>query len=123
MRYGHVVAVRGPKRTRDAQAFAGNLLKLARTKTGVSQAELARRAGVPASTVSKIENGQRQPSFPLLDRLLAAVGLEMRTRLEPYDDHDDVLDARYAAAGPEQRARLDAQHDAMVEAFTDARPV
>lgn len=117
------VAVRGPKRTRDGQAFAGNLLKLARTKTGVSQAELARRAGVPASTVSKIENGQRQPSFPLLDRLLAAVDLEMRTRLEAYDDHDDVLDARYAAVGPEQRARIDAQHDAMVQAFTDARPV
>ena len=36
--------------------------------------------------------GTRQPSLPTLGRLLAAVDLDMRVRLEPYDDHDDVLD-------------------------------
>ena len=109
----------GPTRARDSQGLAANLLKLARAKTGVSQAQMAKLAGVPRSTVERIEAGTRQPSLPTLGRLLAAVDLDMRIRLEPYDDHDDVLDANYAALTPEQRAATDARHEAMV-ALADA---
>jgi hypothetical protein len=58
-----------------------------------------------------------QPSLITLSRLLAAVDLEMRIRL---DDHDDVLDADHAAMDPEQQAATDARHDAQVAAFTAA---
>lgn len=109
----------GSTRTRDSEGLAANLLKLARAKTGVSQAQMAALAGVPRSTVERIEAGTRQPSLPTLGRLLAAVDLDMRIRLEPYDDHDDVLDANYAAMTPEQRAATDARHEAMV-ALVDA---
>jgi len=109
----------GPTRARDSRGLAANLLKLARAKTGVSQAQMAALAGVPRSTVERIEAGTRQPSLPTLGRLLAAVDLDMRVRLEPYDDHDDVLDATYAAMTPEQRAATDVRHEAMV-ALVDA---
>ncbi len=46
--------------------------------------------------MSRIEAGQRQPALVTLYRLLAAADLDLRVRLEPYDDHDDVLDARDA---------------------------
>jgi transcriptional regulator with XRE-family HTH domain len=113
------MATMGPTRTRDSLGLAANLLRLARAKAGVSQAQMATLAGVPRSTVERIEAGTRQPSLSTLSKLLAAVDLDMRIQLEPYDDHDDVLDANYAAMTPEQRAATDARHEAMV-ALVDA---
>lgn len=113
----------GPTTRRHTERWAGNLLRSARAKKGVSQARLAELAGVPRSTVERIEAGTRQPSLITLSRLLAAVDLEMRIRLDDYDDHDDVLDANYAAMTPEQRAAVDARYEAMVAAFRDAQSV
>jgi len=109
----------GPTSRRHTERWAGNLLRSARAKRAISQARLADLAGVPRSTVERIEAGTRQPSLITLSRLLAAVGLEMRIRLDDYDDHDDVLDANYAAMTPEQRAAVDARHERMV-ALVDA---
>ncbi|MBO1756863.1 helix-turn-helix transcriptional regulator [Allobranchiibius sp. CTAmp26] len=70
------------------------MVKAARARTGLTQRDVAAAAGVPASTIAQIESGRRQPSFPLLFRILVeGTGLEPRTRLEPFDDHDTVLDA------------------------------
>lgn len=113
----------GPTSRRHTEKWAGNLLRSARAKKGVSQARLAELAGVPRSTVERIEAGTRQPSLVTLSRLLAAVGLEMRIRLDDYDDHDDVLDANHAALAAEQRVVADARHEQVVAAFRDARPV
>jgi predicted nucleotidyltransferase/DNA-binding XRE family transcriptional regulator len=55
----------------------GLLLRDARRRARLSQAELARRAGITQSVVSAYENGARQPSFPTLARLVAAAGLEL----------------------------------------------
>jgi transcriptional regulator with XRE-family HTH domain len=96
----------GPTKTGDSQQLAGNLLRLARTRRGVTQRELAERAGVPQSTVARIETHRQQPTLPLLARLLAAADLELRTRLEDYDDHDDVLDARRAGTSEAQQQRV-----------------
>ena len=70
---------------------------------GMSQRELAEAAQVPQSTIARIESGARQPSLPLLVRILAAVDLEPRIRLEAYDAHDDVLDAEDALLTDAQR--------------------
>ncbi len=76
---------------------AAGLLQLARHKAGITQAELARRAGVPASMVSAYERDRRQPTLATLLRLLKAAGYELRMHLAPYDDHDDVLAEQRAA--------------------------
>jgi transcriptional regulator with XRE-family HTH domain len=113
------VVTPGPITRRHTERWAGNLLRSARAKKGISQAQLAALAGVPRSTVERIEAGTRQPSLVTLSRLLAAVDLEMRIRLDDYDDHDDVLDANYAAMTAEQKAAADARHEQLV-ALVDA---
>jgi hypothetical protein len=61
--------------------------------------------------VARIESHRQQPTLPLLARLFAAAGLELRTRLEEYDDHGDVLDARRAKAPVAQRRQVRAARD------------
>ena len=56
---------------------SGSLLREARQRAGLSQTELARRAGVTQSVVSAYESSARQPSLRMLDRLVAATGLEL----------------------------------------------
>ena len=58
-------------------ARAGALLRQARKRAGLSQVDLASRAGVTQSVVSAYESGQRQPSLPALARLIDAAGFEL----------------------------------------------
>lgn len=60
----------------------GSLLREARKRAGLSQSDLARRAGVPQSVVSEYEAGKRQPAVPTLARLVAATGHELKLSLE-----------------------------------------
>jgi uncharacterized protein len=60
-----------------ATESAGALLRRARVAAGLSQAELAARAGVTQSVISAYESGQRQPSIPALARLIDAAGFEL----------------------------------------------
>lgn len=115
------MAVPGPTTQRYTERLAGNLLRLARAQRGWSQRQLAEAAGVPVSTVARIESGTRQPSLVTISRLLAAADLEMRARLEPYDDHDDVLDARWTALTPEQQAKHTAAFEQTSRVLAEAR--
>lgn len=95
------MAKMGPTTAGYVDRLAGNLLKVARAKAGMSQRELAQAAGVAQSTIARIESGSRQPSLPVLARILAAVDLDMRITLSDYGSHDDTLDnaaARLSAA-------------------------
>jgi uncharacterized protein len=56
---------------------AGSLLRRARRGAGISQAELAFRAGVTQSVISAYEAGRRQPSLPTLARLIDAAGADL----------------------------------------------
>jgi transcriptional regulator with XRE-family HTH domain len=56
---------------------AGAALSAARKRAGLSQAELASRAGTSQATVSAYENGSKQPSVPTFTRLLAALGMRL----------------------------------------------
>ncbi len=55
----------------------GRRLRTVRAKLGLSQRSLARKAGVPSSTVSLIEGGRTNPSIGSLKRLLDAAGLSL----------------------------------------------
>ena len=56
---------------------AAAVLKGARKRARLSQAELARRAGVTQSVISAYESGHRQPSVPVLAALVEAAGYEL----------------------------------------------
>ena len=60
---------------------SGSLLREARQHAGLSQAELAQRARTTQSVVSAYESATRQPSLPMLNRLVAATGLELDVRV------------------------------------------
>lgn len=62
---------------------SSELLEQARHMAGLSQRALARDAGVPPSTVQRIEAGQVSPTIAMLDRLLDAAGVEALHVLVP----------------------------------------
>lgn len=84
------------------------LLRDARACAGLTQRELARRAGTAQSAVARIEQGRTDPSTATLARLLAAAGFELHAelRLLPVADTHMLEDvARILALAPEERLR------------------
>lgn len=72
-------------------------LRRSRKHAGLTQRELAQRAGVPQSVIAKIESGRSTPRVDTLDRLLRAAGhrLEASPRSEvDAQDWAQVLDNR-----------------------------
>jgi predicted nucleotidyltransferase/DNA-binding XRE family transcriptional regulator len=69
----------------EKSATAAELLRDARTRAGLSQQELANRAGIMQSVVSAYERGHRQPSLPTLASLIDATGhdLVLSVRRQP----------------------------------------
>ncbi|HVM08339.1 MAG TPA: helix-turn-helix transcriptional regulator [Acidimicrobiales bacterium] len=56
---------------------APTLIRTARRRSGLSQADLARRAGMPRSVVNAYERGTREPGADALARLVAAAACDV----------------------------------------------
>src|SRR5262245_38521449 len=54
-----------------------SVIRDARHRAGMSQAELARRAGVAQPVISAYENGRREPGLRMLTKLIEASGHEL----------------------------------------------
>ena len=98
---------------------AAGLLQLARVKSGLSQEELAGRAGVPATMVSAYERSRRQPTLPTLLKLLRAAGFDLQMRLVPAEVHDEVLASLETTRTPADQDLRDRR----IEAWRSAVPV
>jgi predicted nucleotidyltransferase/DNA-binding XRE family transcriptional regulator len=57
--------------------LGAGLLREARRRSGLTQVELARRAGVTQSVISAYESGHRQPGLSTLAALVEATGFEL----------------------------------------------
>ncbi len=68
-----------------------NLVREARRRAGFTQAELAERAGVPKSTVGRIESGARGPSTEMVERLVRAAGWNVSVSLSDPDPSTDSM--------------------------------
>ena len=79
------------------------LVREARKRAGLTQAELARRAGVARSTVGRIEAGTQMPSTDLAERLVRAAGFEIRASLGEPDPETDSLFERTLRRTPAER--------------------
>jgi DNA-binding XRE family transcriptional regulator len=55
----------------------------ARTRAGLSQAELAHRMGTTQSAIARLESGRSSPSMRTIVRIAAATGSRAIVRLEP----------------------------------------
>ncbi|MGN0950188.1 MAG: helix-turn-helix domain-containing protein [Mitsuokella sp.] len=58
----------------------------ARTGQNLTQKELAERTGIAQTEISKIENGSRNPSIKLLQRLADGMGMVLKVSFEPRKD-------------------------------------
>lgn len=59
------------------------ILRAARLRSSLSQADLARRVGVAQSVISAYESGRREPSLPTLARLVEATGHDLVVETVP----------------------------------------
>jgi len=104
--------------------IVGPKLRELRAKLGLSQRALARKAGVPSSTVSLIESGKSSPSVGSLKRLLDAAGLslgeffsqETDPRPKVFFRSDELMeisrgDVCYRQLGHGQRSSLQILHE------------
>ena len=80
-----------------------NLVREARRRAGFTQAELAGRAGVPKSTVGRIESGARIPSTEMVERLVRAAGLDVSVSLSEPDPGTDSMFERTLRRSPAER--------------------
>jgi len=80
-----------------------NLVREARRRSGLTQAQLAERAGVPKSTVGRIESGARVPSTEMVERLVRAAGWNVSVSLLEPDPGTDSMFERTLRRSPAQR--------------------
>ena len=64
------------KKNPDLVKFGANVRRL-RLKKGLSQAALARRAGLSANYIGTLERGIQNPSLKTLERLAKGLGCQM----------------------------------------------
>jgi transcriptional regulator with XRE-family HTH domain len=92
-----------------APTLAAGLIRSARHKAEMTQAELAAAAGVTQQLISAYETGRMDPTITSLMRLIAATGFEVRWRLVARDYHDETLDRFLESLPASQRAALEEQ--------------
>ena len=80
-----------------------SLVREARRRAGLTQAQLAERAGVPQSTVGRIESGARVPSTELVERLVEAAGWNVSVSLSEPDPGTDSMFERTLRRSPAER--------------------
>ena len=75
---------------------SSRLLETARMDAGLSQRELAVRAGTTQAVIARIEGGNVSPRWDTLQGLVRAAGFELRATLEPaaIDDSHMLADVR-----------------------------
>ncbi len=78
-------------------------MRAARLEAGLSQRALAERAGVPQSTVARIETGVLDPRVGTLERLLRACGAELVVTERPGRGIDRTLIHARLAMTPVER--------------------
>lgn len=83
---------------------AGTLLRAARRRHGLTQAQLAARARTSQAAISRIERGLVSPSVAMLARLLDLMGEELVLEAGPIDyGHDRTLIEENLKRTPEER--------------------
>jgi transcriptional regulator with XRE-family HTH domain len=82
---------------------SADLLKEARLRAGLTQAELGRRVKRSQSQIARWERGDVKPSLETLRELIRACGLELTLGLANYDDSYDEWIERYLALPVDER--------------------
>ena len=55
----------------------------ARRRSGLTQEQLSERSGISQADISRLENGNANPSLKTLQRLAAGLGMKLRLEFQP----------------------------------------
>jgi len=83
------------------------LVRRAREGAGLSRRALAARAGVPTSTVSRVEDGESDPTITMLQRLLGAAGSRLLMDISNEGSSPSLAALSAAADTTSGRLRID----------------
>lgn len=103
----------------------GRLIRRARLDAGLTQSELARRAGISQPSLAQMEKGTRTPSDEMLERVLRAA--DYRPSI-PLADFADQISALAAKRGIERvrvfgsTVRGEDHFDSDIDLLVSARP-
>lgn len=84
-------------------SHGGNLIREARRRAGLTQAELAARAGTAQPAIARWESGSTAVSLDDVIRLIRLCGLDLELHIVPYDDSDFAQAARLADLSGQER--------------------
>jgi uncharacterized protein len=100
---------------------AGQLIRRARQRRGLSQQRLALRAATDQAAISRIERGEISPSVDTVERLLAAMGEQLHLDSAPGEREYDPLHVRATLQRtPAERLELAISWNRLAGRLTDA---
>ena len=106
--------------------YGGDLIREARRRVGLTQAELADRAGTAQPAIARWESGRTAVSFDDVVRLVRLCGLDVEFHIVERDDSDLAQAARLDPLTGQQRldrhARLARQFKGLRTAGTPTSP-
>ena len=83
--------------------MGADLIREARKRAGLTQAELADRAETTQSGIARWESGRTSPSLDDVRRLVRLCGLDLEVAIVPYDGSDMAQAERLLALTPQER--------------------
>jgi transcriptional regulator with XRE-family HTH domain len=106
-----------------------HLVREARRRAGLTQAELAERAGTTQSAIARLERGHGSPTMEHITSLLRACGFDLHVRIVPADDSDWLVAQSALERSAENRMRSNTAwvesarelREAMIRARADTR--
>jgi uncharacterized protein len=88
--------------------ITGELIRSARLRANLSQAELAKRLGLPRSSIARWETDTVEPGFSTLRRVLQACGFDLSLALVPFerDPEQEAHLQQLQRLTPQERLRV-----------------
>jgi transcriptional regulator with XRE-family HTH domain len=99
-----------PSSAAEQNAPAARLLRQARSMAGLTQAEVAQRAGVPRQVITTYESGMRRPTVGTLEGLLVGCGMRLQLSLVPEPGLEDSPTRELLRVPPAERLDCGYRH-------------
>jgi transcriptional regulator with XRE-family HTH domain len=90
------------------------LIREARRRAGLTQAQLAERVGTSQPAIARYERARAMPDLPTLHRIVEACGYELNLELVEPDSQRRAAEAIARGRSPEERIEANARQAALV---------
>ena len=104
------------------KGMGNDLVREARRRRSMTQAQLAELAGTTQSAIARLESGRTAPSFDEVLRLLRLMGLDLDFMLVERDDSDWAQTVRLSQLSSPERFERHSRVTAQMRGFRHAEP-